>query len=144
LAKSLGATHIINTSTVGDGLEKAVRDITEQSGSTITIDATGVVSLIQQAIEFTANQGKMILLGVAPMDAALQVALVPFMVTGKQLLGSMEGGVRPADYIPRMIQWHRQGNFPIDKLVKYYKVEEFEKAIHDMEEGITVKPILLW
>lgn len=80
LAKSLGATHTINTSTVGDGLEKAVRTITDQSGSTITIDATGVVSLIQQGMEFTANQGKMILLGVAPMDAALQVPLVSFMV----------------------------------------------------------------
>lgn len=80
LAQQLGATHVIDTSVVGDGLEKAVRDITEQSGTTITIDATGVVSLIQQAIEFTANQGKMILLGVAPMDAALQVALVSFMV----------------------------------------------------------------
>ncbi|KAJ9630169.1 hypothetical protein H2204_008674 [Knufia peltigerae] len=161
LARSLGATHTINTSTVGEGLEKAVRDITDGSGSTITVDATGVVALIQQGIEFTANQGKMILLGVAPMDAALQVALVSFMVvsespslrlnksdrsvkTGKQLLGSMEGGVRPADYVPRMIQWYRHGDFPIDKLIKYYKVEEFEQAIHDMEEGTTVKPILLW
>ncbi|KAK6387343.1 hypothetical protein LTS17_000610 [Exophiala oligosperma] len=161
LARSLGATHTINTSTVGEGLQKAVRDITDGSGSTITVDATGVVALIQQGIEFTANQGKMILLGVAPMDAALQVALVSFMVvsespslrlnksdrsvkTGKQLLGSMEGGVRPADYVPRMIQWYRHGDFPIDKLIKYYKVEEFEQAIHDMEEGTTVKPILLW
>ncbi|KIW16506.1 hypothetical protein PV08_06561 [Exophiala spinifera] len=144
LARSLGATHTINTSTVGGGLEQAVRDITSGSGTTITIDATGVVPLIQQGLEFTANQGKMILLGVAPMTAALQVALVSFMVTGKQSFGSMEGGVRPSDYVPRMIQWHRQGNFPIDKLVKYYKVEEFEKAIHDMEQGTTVKPILLW
>lgn len=80
LAKELGATHTINTSEVKDDLEKAVRDITDQSGSTVTVDATGVVPLIQAGIEFTANQGKMILLGVAPMDAALQVAIVPFMV----------------------------------------------------------------
>lgn len=80
LARELGATHTINTAVVKDDLEKAVRDMTDQSGSTVTVDATGVVPLIQAGIEFTANQGKMILLGVAPMDAALQVAIVPFMV----------------------------------------------------------------
>ncbi|KAG9775432.1 hypothetical protein KCU88_g5096, partial [Aureobasidium melanogenum] len=125
LAKSLGATHTINTSSIGDGLEKAVRDI-------------------QQGIEFTANQGKMILLGVAPMDAALQVALVPFMVGNSCLEAWKVVFVQQMSYIPRMIQWQRQGNFPIEKLVKYYKVEEFEQAIRDMEDGVTVKPILIW
>ncbi|KAK5048329.1 hypothetical protein LTR84_005999 [Exophiala bonariae] len=123
LSKKLGATHTINTSVIKESLEKAVRDLTEQSGTTITVDATGVVPLIQQGMDFTANQGKMILLGVAPMDASLQVPLVSFMVSGKQLLGSMEGAVRPIDYIPRMIQWHRQGDFPIDKLVRFYQAQ---------------------
>lgn len=80
MAKQLGATHGIDTSTIPGTLEKAVRDLTEGDGTTITVDATGVVPLIQQGIEFTANQGKMIILGVAPMDAALQVNLVQFMV----------------------------------------------------------------
>jgi Zn-dependent alcohol dehydrogenase len=80
LAKSLGATHTINTSNLTKSLTDTVLEITSKSGSTITVDATGVVPLIQQGIEFTANQGKMILLGVAPMHAGLQVAIVPFMV----------------------------------------------------------------
>ena len=86
LAKELGATHIINTSTSDKSLNDAVREITSGDGSTITIDATGVVPLIQQGIEFTANQGKMILLGVAPMDAGLQVAIVPYMVVSSAVI----------------------------------------------------------
>ena len=80
LARRLGATHTIDTSTVGDELVKTVHDMTDGTGCTITVDATGVVVLIKQGMEFTANQGKMILLGVAPADAALQVPLVSFMV----------------------------------------------------------------
>ncbi|OQV09754.1 Alcohol dehydrogenase GroES-like domain-containing protein [Cladophialophora immunda] len=144
MAKTLGATHVINTAGLNKPLADVVHGITSGSGTTITVDATGVVALIQQGIELTANQGKMILLGVAPMDAGLEIAIVPYMVTGKQLLGSMEGGVRPIDYVPRMIQWYRSGRFPIDKLVKYFPVENFQEALHEMEAGTAIKPILIW
>ncbi|CZR48063.1 uncharacterized protein FPRO_12673 [Fusarium proliferatum ET1] len=143
MAKRLGATHGIDTSSVAN-LGDEVRKITGGSGSTITVDATGVMPLIQQGLDFTANQGKMILLGVAPMTAGLEISAVPFMVTGKQLMGSMEGGVLPEDYIPRMIRWFQKGQFPIERLIKFYPVGDFEKAIHDMENGSTIKPVLIW
>lgn len=43
------------------------------------MDATGVVSLIKEGVEFTANQGKFILLGVPPMDAGLEISLARHM-----------------------------------------------------------------
>jgi Zn-dependent alcohol dehydrogenase len=79
MAKRLGATHGIDTSSVAN-LGDEVRRITDGSGSTITVDATGVMPLIQQGLDFTANQGKMVLLGVAPMTAGLEISVVPFMV----------------------------------------------------------------
>ncbi|KAF5985018.1 long-chain alcohol dehydrogenase [Fusarium bulbicola] len=142
MAKRLGATHGIDTSAVAN-LGDEVRRITNGSGSTITVDATGVMPLIQQGLDFTANQGKMVLLGVAPTTAGLEISVVPFMVTGKQLMGSMEGGVLPEDYIPRMIRWFQKGQFPIERLIKFFPVGDFEKAIHDMENGSTIKPVLI-
>ncbi|RSL53238.1 hypothetical protein CEP54_010520 [Fusarium duplospermum] len=143
MAKKLGATHGIDTSTISNLVDE-VRKVTEGSGSTITVDATGVLPLIQQGLEFTANQGKMILLGVAPMDAGLEIAVVPYMVTGKQIMGSMEGGVYPEDYIPKMIRWYQNGEFPVDELIKFYPVRDYQKAIRDMEDGSTIKPVLIW
>ncbi|KAF4341692.1 zinc-containing protein [Fusarium beomiforme] len=148
MAKRLGATHGIDTLSIGN-LGDEIRKITDGSGSTITVDATGAMPLIQQGLDFTANQGKMILLGVAPMTASLEISVVPYMVTGKQLMGSMEGGVLPENYIPRMIRWFQKGQFPIDELIKFYpvavcQVEDFQKAIHDMENGSTIKPVLIW
>ncbi|UPK92221.1 hypothetical protein LCI18_003156 [Fusarium solani-melongenae] len=143
MAKKLGATHGIDTSTISNLVDE-VHKVTEGSGSTITVDATGVLPLIQQGLEFTANQGKMILLGVAPMDAGLEIAVVPYMVTGKQIMGSMEGGVYPEDYIPKMIRWYQNGEFPVDELIKFYPVQDYQKAIRDMEDGSTIKPVLIW
>ncbi|KAF5518216.1 Aryl-alcohol dehydrogenase [Colletotrichum aenigma] len=120
LARSLGATHTVNTANITNTLTEEIRKLTGGPGSTITVNATGVVPLIKQGLEFTANQGKMILLGVAPMDASLDRPIVPHMVSGKQLLGSMEGGVYPEGYIPQLIQWYHEGRFPLEKLIKTY------------------------
>ncbi|KAL1911260.1 hypothetical protein Sste5344_003064 [Sporothrix stenoceras] len=131
LAKILGATHVVNTSELSGTLVDEIRNITGGSGSTITVDATGATPLIQQGVEFTPNQGKMILLGVAPMDAGFEVQIIPYMVTGKQLMGSMEGG-----YIPQIIS--------CSILHVSSQVKDYLKAVRDMEDGVTIKPILLW
>lgn len=47
-------------------------------------------------------------------------------------------------YIPNMIRWYRAGRFPVDKLVKFYSAKDFPKAVKDMEEGIVIKPVLIW
>lgn len=80
LALSFGATHTINTLNLTETLESKVRELTEGRGTTITVDATGVPALITDGMSFTANCGKMILLGVPPMDAILPVHLVSFLV----------------------------------------------------------------
>ncbi|KAJ0108679.1 lcohol dehydrogenase [Diaporthe amygdali] len=144
LAKSLGATHTIDTTNLKGTLTEEIHAITKGTGTTITVDASGAVPLIQQAVEFTANQGKMILVGVPPMDAALQIALVPYIMSGKSILGSMEGGVFPEKYVPNLIQWYKAGKLPADKLVKFYAAKDYLQAIKDMEDGITVKPVLVW
>ncbi|KAG8160874.1 hypothetical protein KVR01_009138 [Diaporthe batatas] len=144
LARTFGATHTVDTSLLTNGLINEIRAITEGTGTTITVDATGVVSLIQEGVEFTANQGKMILLGVPPMDAGLEIPIVKYMFTGKSILSSMEGGVLPEEYIPNTIRWYRAGRFPVDKLVKFYPAEDFQKAVRDMEDGSVIKPVLIW
>jgi len=85
LAKKLGATHTIDTSSPSKGLVEIIHDMTDGAGTTITVDATGVVALIKQGLEFTANEGKVILLGVAPAEAELQIPIVSFMVVSRSL-----------------------------------------------------------
>ena len=79
LATEVGATHTINTT----GLESLVSEVQKVSGgdgASIVVDTTGVPALIQHGTDFTANRGKMVLLGVAPGDAVQGIPIVPFMV----------------------------------------------------------------
>jgi Zn-dependent alcohol dehydrogenase len=99
LAKEIGATHTINTSSPGLNLVTEVKRITDGNGSTVTIDATGVVHLIKDGLEFTSNAGKMILMGVPPLDGMLNLHLISFLGTGKCLVGSMEGDAVPAEVL---------------------------------------------
>jgi Zn-dependent alcohol dehydrogenase len=41
-----------------------------------------------------------------------------------------------------MIQWYREGRFPVEKIIKYYRAEDWMQALADMKSGLTIKPVL--
>lgn len=65
LAKDLGATDVIDSSSVVGRLEDAVRNVTDGLGSSLTIDTTGNISVIHSALDMTAILGRVILLGMS-------------------------------------------------------------------------------
>ncbi|KAI5251833.1 NAD(P)-binding protein [Aureobasidium subglaciale] len=146
LAKSLGATHVIDTSKLPDGKSviEAVQEMCEGAGPAITIDTTGVPTLVKAAIEMTRKGGKIIQVGSTPPDFQVELPAFLFMNSGKAYMGAIEGNSISSEFIPKMIQWYRDGKFPFDKLVKLMPAEEFEKGIHEMHTGETVKPIITW
>jgi Zn-dependent alcohol dehydrogenase len=145
-AKSLGATHVVDSSRLPDGktVIEAVQSICEGVGPSITIDTTGVPVLVKAAIEMTRKGGKIIQVGSTPPDFQVELPAFLFMNSGKAYMGAIEGNSISSDFIPKMIGWYRDGRFPFDKLVKLMAVEEFEKGIHEMHTGETVKPVLTW
>ncbi|KAI4728755.1 NAD(P)-binding protein [Aureobasidium sp. EXF-10728] len=132
-AKSLGATHVIDTSKLQDGktIIEAVQELCEGAGPAITIDTTGVPALVKAAIEMTRKGGKIIQVGSTPPDFQVELPAFLFMNSGKAYMGAIEG-------------WYREGRFPFDKLVKLMPAEDFERGIHEMHTGETVKPIITW
>lgn len=96
MARDLGATHVINTSIGPVDLAAEIRKITNGTGPTITVDTTGSPSLSKDGLDFTAENGRMVLLGTPPLDAEFNIGnLVSFIKSGKSLLGSMEGDAIP-------------------------------------------------
>ena len=57
---------------------------------------------------------------------------------------SSPGDAVPRDFIPQMIQWYRDGKFPIEKLVTFLPVADFPTALKGVETGEMVKPVLVW
>ncbi|KAB2572129.1 Geraniol dehydrogenase [Lasiodiplodia theobromae] len=147
LAKSLGATHVINTSTFTSNadLVAAVRAASSNGhGATVSIDTSAHPPLVAAQIDFTRYMGKVIQVGTGMPDAHLSIHMQSFMVSGKQYFGAVQGHSRPAEYIPQMIKWWRDGVFPVEKLVQFFDIADFESAVNVMGSGSVVKPIIVW
>ncbi|KAK0960251.1 hypothetical protein LTS01_020980 [Friedmanniomyces endolithicus] len=133
LASELGATHTIDGSKLGDKtLVEAIREVADGIGPTIAIDTTGAPPLIKAGIEAIRNKGRYIQVGSAPFDFQCEFNMFTFMVAGKSVQGAIEGEAYPAEFVPQMIKWYREGRFPIDKLIKFMPAEDFEQALKEM------------
>lgn len=100
--------------------------------------------MLNDATKFIGKRGKLILVGITPPGLKLDIVASDWMNNGKQLIGSIEGDCVPSEWIPQMIQWYREGKFPIDKIVKTFPANEFGQALHEMHTGSTIKPVLLF
>ncbi|KAM0700629.1 hypothetical protein Q7P35_012350 [Cladosporium inversicolor] len=146
LAKEMGATHVIDSSKLPEGqtLVDAVKEAADGLGPTVTVDTTGVPALIKAAIDFARNRGKVIQVGSAPFDFKLEINVFEFMVRGIQYIGAVEGQAYPPDFVSKMVQWRKEGKFPVDKMMKLMPADKFDEALHEMHDGTTIKPILVW
>lgn len=144
MAKTLGATHTINTSDESIDLTAEVRKITDGNGVQVSLDTTGVRALARASYDFVRNGGKIIPVGLSKPDDAWDIPMLDLMNSGKQILGCVQGDVVPQEYALEMIKWQREGLFPFEKIMTLYDAADFEKALEDMRLGNTVKPVLVW
>jgi Zn-dependent alcohol dehydrogenase len=146
LAKELGATHVVSTAGMEDlsALADEVKKFTNGLGPSIVVDTTGFIPLIECGIGFTGPRGHYIQVGSSPRDKNVSLNFMGIMIAGKSISGAIEGDVTPTDYVPKMVGWWREGKLPLEKIVKFFKAEEFAQAIQEMHEGTTVKPIIVW
>jgi aryl-alcohol dehydrogenase len=54
------------------------------------------------------------------------------------------GNCYPQEFIPRLIEASKRGDFPFTDLIKAYPVNEMEAAVRDINEGSVVKAVITW
>ncbi|MGE3744445.1 MAG: NAD(P)-dependent alcohol dehydrogenase [Sphingomonadaceae bacterium] len=141
LALDLGATHVIDP--VNENLTEALHAIIPL-GVDYAIDTTARADVILATLDALAPQGTLGLIGVPPsMDTAIPFRLTQLMGTGLSIRGIHTGDSEPDVFIPQLIDLYRQGSFPIDKLMKTYRLEDINKAVHDQHDGKVIKAILV-
>ena len=57
--------------------------------------------------------------------------------------GVIEGDAVPQLIIPKLVSFFKNGQFPIEKLVKFYELEDVDQAFIDSSKGSAIKPILI-
>ncbi len=138
-ALEVGATHIINSRET-DPVEE-VRKITGGRGCKCVLDTTGVEQVVRQAIDSTSGYGTMCTVAMSGDSITLGIE-ADIMGPGRCIRGAIEGDAVAKTFIPHLVDYFKQGRFPIDKLCKVYEFEEIDQAFADSKNGVTIKPIL--
>jgi len=133
LARSLGATHAINT-TQTDAAEE-IRRIVGYEGVDVAVDNTGNVEVIALASRLTNARGRTVLVGVPPKDSTAAIATLPLHFE-KRLVGSHGGESRPDVDIPRYVRLVQEGRLDLRSLIgRTYPLADVNTAIADMRSG---------
>jgi aryl-alcohol dehydrogenase len=56
--------------------------------------------------------------------------------------GIILGDTNPEEFLPKLIEPHGLGRFPLEKLVTFYPFKSINQAIEDSLSGKCVKPIV--
>lgn len=142
LAKEFGATDIVNAKEVPDVVSK-IKEITD-SGAHYSIEVSGVPELSLQAIRCLRRLGTAVVSSVTG-PAEISIAIEPMLMNPSiTYAGLVEGGSNPQAFIPRLVEYYKAGQFPIDRLVDFYQFEDIGKAFEDSHTGKSIKPILVF
>jgi aryl-alcohol dehydrogenase len=139
LALELGATHVIDSSRVNP--ISAIQRLTG-AGVSYSVDTTAVPEVARQAVDSLAPLGTCAVLGVGPMGTELSINMTNLLIPGRTVTGVTKGDTRPDEFIPKLLELHSQGRFPLDRLIETYALADINKAIEDVESGKCLKAVL--
>jgi S-(hydroxymethyl)glutathione dehydrogenase/alcohol dehydrogenase len=133
LAREFGATHLINSAHAD--VRQEVRKIVGSAGVDVFVENTGLVRLIEQAYELTANTGKTVLVGVPKHDEDITIHSLPLHF-GKVLTGCEGGSTDPTVDIPRYIRLYQRGKLDLDRLITHsFPFEQINTALDKVRAG---------
>ncbi|PYE11693.1 aryl-alcohol dehydrogenase [Williamsia limnetica] len=141
IALDLGATDVIDPA--AGPLSEQVRAIVP-AGVDYALDTTAIVSVLEQIVASLAVRGSLGLIGV-PADpaAALPVSLFQSQLFGLTIRGIVEGDADPQTFIPYLLDLHRKGQFPFDKLITTMPFSQINEAVQAQLSGEAIKVVLL-
>ena len=138
LAKQLGATHTFNA---GDDAIGQITALVPQ-GLAYAFDTTGAKKVIEDVFPLIAPKGVLGLVGASPPEAELVFNETALMGGGKRVIGILGGDSDVGDFLCELIEFHRRGEFPFEKLIGYFDFAQINEAIEASETGKVVKPVL--
>jgi aryl-alcohol dehydrogenase len=141
LAVELGATDTINPAETDDLLWR-VQEIAAP-GVHHSFDAVGAGPVIRQALESLRSPGHCVTVGFQALEHEITIDQ-GHLLLGRRLSGVVEGDSDPQRFIPQLLELHRAGKFPFERLVKTFPLDEINAAIAASEAGEVIKPVVVF
>ena len=141
LARSFGATHTINATEIDPVSE--IRALTDGLGVNYAVEASGQVSVIEQAFDSVRRGGGICVFASHP-EHGKRISIDPFeLICGKQIRGSWGGSSNPDRDIPLFAKLYLEGRLPLEKLItKRYPLDAINEALDDLEHHRVGRPLI--
>jgi S-(hydroxymethyl)glutathione dehydrogenase/alcohol dehydrogenase len=116
MARHQGATDVLIG---GPDTVEAILEMTGGFGADYTIEATGLVAVMRQAVESARmGWGLATMCGVAGKGETLDV-IPRYLITGRCVAGSSFGGVKGRDQVPQLVQRYLDGDIDVDAFLSH-------------------------
>ena len=140
MARHHGATDV---RVAHDEIVSELIEDTGGFGADYTFEATGLVSVMAQAVE-TARMGWGLctIAGVAGKGETVDV-IPRWLIQGRRVQGASFGGVRGRDQVPELVDRYLAGDIDVDALVSHrLKLDDVNKAFELMEAQDGIRSVL--
>jgi aryl-alcohol dehydrogenase len=137
-ASELGATDVVDVSEADP--VKAVHEICGGPAD-FSLECTGVISVLRQAVDSVGIRGVCGLVGGAPAGAELTLDHMTTLF-GKRVQGILGGEGRSTVLIGALIELNRQGRFPYERLITRFPFDQVNDAFAASHAGDVLKPVL--
>jgi S-(hydroxymethyl)glutathione dehydrogenase/alcohol dehydrogenase len=142
LARGQGATDVM---VAGDDVVARVVEMTGGFGADYTFEATGLVSVMRQAVESARmGWGLATVCGVAGRGGTLEV--VPrFLITGRRVAGSSFGGVKGRDGVPALVDRWLAGEIDVAPLISHrIGLDDVNRGFELMEAQDGIRSVIVF
>ena len=120
-------------------LLKLVNEVSNGNGSDLVVDATGVSSSMEKAIDIIKPGGAIIKVGWGPQP--MDYSLDPLVQKGADIRASFSHNFPIWEKVIRMMAFNQLDLKPL--ISKTYSLKNWEDAFNNMEHGESIKSIIL-
>ncbi len=142
LARGQGATELLLG---GPETVQQILDLTGGFGADYTFEATGLVTVMRQAVESARmGWGLATVCGVAGKGETLDV--VPrYLITGRRIAGSSFGGVKGRDQVPQLVDRWLGGEIDVEPLISHrLSLAEVNRGFELMEAQDGIRSVIMF
>lgn len=128
LASKLGATETINSDQ-----ENYLATLCPHLD--YVIDTTGIAHLDELGQDVLKQGGTLVRLTGSAGEPLTQ---------GRKAISVIQGNSVAQEFLPKLIEYWKQGQFPLEQLITYYDFDDINRAVKDAHRGNVIKAVLVW
>jgi aryl-alcohol dehydrogenase len=112
-------------------------------GVDFALDCVGNENVIAAAHAALDKLGMLVIVGGGGPHTKLPFAISAHLIKGAVARGTHQGDSVSRLMIPKLIELWRQGRFPFEKMLAYFKFGELAKALEEIHAGRVIKAVLV-